>query len=293
MAYKSKTVTPLDVARKIIDQLPLINSDLKIFCDWNEDLIISQATESTRRYQENCPLGDMDGVPIVIKDQIDVIGLTVRNGLPFPEHNPADTDAAVIERIKSNGMMIIGLVNMHQVGLTSFGTNSSKFHGDCRNPHNPDYYCGASSSGTGAAIALGIVPCGIGSDGGGSIRIPAAFCGISTIKPSAGRIPHRGYNAGTNSVLGPMCNTMVDCAKLYSILAGPDYTKASDITICQPKVTIPSHIPEDLIGTTIGVDYNWCKFRVEQKIFAQFEEKLAWLVSKGTSNLFSRVMTQF
>jgi len=71
------------------------------------------------------------------------------------------------------------------------GTNNSKFHGDCRNPHNPEYYCGASSSGTGAAISSGIVPCGIGSDGGGSVRIPAAFCGIAGLKPTAGRIPQR------------------------------------------------------------------------------------------------------
>jgi len=170
---------------------------------------------------------------------------------------------------------------MHTVGISTFGANCSKFHGDCLNPVNPDFYPGGSSSGTAAAVACGLVPCGIGSDGGGSVRIPAAFCGMSAIKPSAGRISHRGYISGTNSSLGPMCNTMVDCAKLYSILAGPDFKNHAETTFFQPKVAIPKSIPVRLDGFKIGVDYDWCSQLKNERIYGLFVSKLDWLAEKG------------
>ena len=91
-----------------------------------EDIIIfltlNKALQSTNRYQENKPLGDLDGIPIVLKDQIKVTGLTVRYGMPFPDHNPCTEDAAVVERLRNHGMIIIGLVNMHQAGDHIFTT---------------------------------------------------------------------------------------------------------------------------------------------------------------------------
>ena len=259
---------------------------MHIMCDWREDLILAQAQASTQRYLSGNTLGDLDGVPIVFKDQIKIKGLTVRYGMPFPDCAPCEKDAAVVERIRKQGMTIVGLVNMHQAGPGgTIGTNPSKYHGDCRNPFNTDYYCGASSSGPGAAVAVGLVPCAIGSDGGGSVRIPSAFCGLIGLKPTAGRIPHRGYSATTNSVLGPMCNTMTDCLKLYSVLAGPDYNKESEITQFQPKVTVPRSLAVSLKGTKIGVDYQWCDCVKENTIKMQFWKMLNWLQDKGLNNL--------
>jgi len=280
-AYKTGISSPLDVATEIIREIPEMNKKLNILCEWDVQMILKQAEESTERWKAGKPLSDLDGVPIAIKDQIDIKGLTVRNGLPFPESNPAKSDGAIIEKIKNAGMIIVGLVNMHQVGLSSIGTNDSKFHGDCKNPHNTDFYCGASSSGTGAIVACGLVPCGVGSDGGGSVRIPASWCQNNTIKPSCGRIPQRGYISGTNSTLGPMCNTMTDCAKLYSIIAGPDLTKDSDITIFQPPVNIPREIRSSFNGLKIGVDRNWTNFKVDSTISGLFKEKLKYLENKG------------
>ena len=286
MAYKENRTTPLEIANDIIGKIQSVNSELHIFCDVNTDLIISQATESTRRYTEGKTLGPLDGVPIVIKDQINVIGLTVRNGLQYPEYEPCSTDAEVTKRVRAEGMMIIGLANMHPVGLTTMGTNNSKFHGDCLNPLNPEYSPGGSSSGTAAAVAIGIAPCGIGSDGGGSVRLPAAFCGLSAIKPSAGRISNRGFLSGTNSVLGPICNTMVDCAKLYSVLAGPDFENETEMTFFQPTVKIPLTIASRLDGIKIGVDYSWCEQTLfgqknNETIYNHFLARLNWLEEKG------------
>ena len=240
----------------------ILNKEMRIIVDWDEKQIMEDAKQSLHRYSTGKPIGPFDGVPVVIKDQLDTIGLTVRSGLPVPVHNPSTKDSAVTERLKAQGMIIIGLTNMHQIGVGITGVNPSNLHGFCPNPVNPEYHPGASSSGTVAAIAIGLVPCGIGTDGGGSVRIPAAFTDTSAIKPTAGRIPHRGYNGGTNSTIGPMANTMVDCAKLYSIIAGPDPAEESYITWYQPKIEIPKNIKNNLNGLKVGIDYEWVQVMV-------------------------------
>ena len=169
---------------------------------------------------------------------------------------------------------------MHQIGVGITGVNPSKLHGFTPNPVNPNYHPGASSSGTVAAIAIGLVPCGIGTDGGGSVRIPAAFTDTSAIKPTAGRIPHRGYNGGTNSTIGPMANTMVDCAKLYSVIAGPDQAEESYITWYQPKIEIPKSIKTNLNGLKVGIDYDWVK-AAKPDIKRVFDDKLKMLEEYG------------
>ena len=234
--------------------------------------------ESLHRHSTGKILGPFDGVPIVIKDQFDTIGLTVRSGLPVPKHDPCTKDSAMTERLKAQGMIIIGFTNMHQIGVGVTGANPSPIHGVTKNPVNPLYHPGASSSGTAAAIAIGLVPWGIGTDGGGSVRLPAAYCNMAAIKASAGRIPHRGYAGGTNSCVGPMANTMVDCSKLYSIMAGPDFTDESQITWYQPKVEVPKTVAtkSPFNGLKVGVDFGWIKEADDdvQKVFLKKIEEI-------------------
>lgn len=281
-AYINKVSNPVVVVKDIIDKIKLVNSEMKIFCDWDEDQIMQQAKESLHRHSTGKILGPFDGVPIVIKDQFDTIGLTVRSGLPVPKHDPCKTDSAMTERIKAQGIIIIGFTNMHQIGVGVTGANPSPLHGITKNPVNPLYHPGASSSGTAAAIAIGLVPWGIGTDGGGSVRIPAAYCNMAAIKPSAGRIPHRGYAGGTNSCVGPMANTMVDCSKLYSIMAGPDFTDESQITWYQPKVEVPKTvaIKSPFSGLKVGVDYGWIK-EADDDIQIAFHRKIEEIEKAG------------
>jgi aspartyl-tRNA(Asn)/glutamyl-tRNA(Gln) amidotransferase subunit A len=102
-AYLGGMVSPLDIAQDIIQKIKIVNSELHIFCDYREDLILKQANESTKRYEDGKVLGPLDGVPIVIKDQIHVIGLTRRNGTEYPEFEPSVKDGAVIEKIRAQG----------------------------------------------------------------------------------------------------------------------------------------------------------------------------------------------
>ena len=129
-----------------------------------------------------------------------VKGLKLRDGLPF-QNQAAIDDAEIIRRLRHHGVVIIGMTNMVQLGLGAFGNNPSEYHGECRNPHDVQYYASGSSSGTAAAIACGLVPIGLGSDGGGSVRIPSATCDIVGLKPSCGRVSTTGTSIkGSNSV---------------------------------------------------------------------------------------------
>jgi len=132
-----------------------------------------------------------------MKDQLDIEGHRRRNGLEFCESGAAVEDCTITARCRAQGMIIVGVTNMHPKGMSCFGSNISVDHGMCRNPFNDKFYCGASSSGAGAIVASGIMPLAVGTDGGGSVRIPAGYCNLVGLFPSIGRAPQRG----TSSVL--------------------------------------------------------------------------------------------
>ena len=102
-AYLGGKTTPVDIAKDIIEKIKFVNSEMHILCDYREDIILEQAEASTKRYKEGKVLGALDGVPIVIKDQINIVGLTTRNGSSYPEFFPSESDAAIIERVKAQG----------------------------------------------------------------------------------------------------------------------------------------------------------------------------------------------
>ena len=145
--------------------------------------MLAAAKESTERWKSGKTLSKVDGVPAAVKDQLAVVGHTRKNGLDLEDKDTIkDYDTVLVHRLRKAGILIIGVSHMTQMGMAVFGNNPSKSHGTCKNPMNPDYYPGASSSGTAAAICSGIVPWGIGTDGGGSIRMPSSQCGIVGIK---------------------------------------------------------------------------------------------------------------
>ncbi|CAG8767899.1 19609_t:CDS:2, partial [Dentiscutata erythropus] len=147
---------------------------------------MAQAKASTSRYNQNQTLGPLDGVPVAIKDAIDVISYETRVGTTFLNHgNPASKDAFLVKRLREQGAIIIGKTNLHEI---AFGiTNNNPSTCTPRNPYNTDHYCGGSSGGSG-----GLCPIAVGNDAGGSIRIPSSFCGIYGLKPTFGRISVTG-----------------------------------------------------------------------------------------------------
>ncbi|KAL2129343.1 hypothetical protein VTI74DRAFT_7917 [Chaetomium olivicolor] len=258
--YLAGDLTPTDVAEAL---LPLIRRDIpnptehsKAWFATRVDKVLAAAKESTQRYKEGRSLGPLDGVPTAVKDEYDMEGyrtcLGSRNTYSAPE-DPHGT-AWCVQQLEAAGALILGKLSMHEFGLDTTGNNP--IHGTPRNPHNPGYYTGGSSSGTGYAVATGLIPIGLGSDGGGSIRIPSALCGVFGLKPTHGRLSFRpGPNLClTCACLGPMASDMSSLATLFSVISAPHPSS--------PFPPLPSplslHLPSDKASPKVlGIPQAW------------------------------------
>ncbi|KAK4232636.1 fatty acid amide hydrolase [Podospora fimiseda] len=224
--FLSGTITPTDVAEAL---LPLIRRDIANSSEHSEawfevqaDKVLAQAKESTLRYKENRSLGPLDGVPTGVKDEYDMEGyrtcLGSRNTYTSSEDNHTSW---CVQQLQAAGAVILGKLSMHEFGLDTTGNNP--VYGTPRNPHNPNYYTGGSSSGTGYAVSAGLIPIGLGSDGGGSIRIPSGLCGVYGLKPTHGRLSFRpGPNhCITCACLGPIAADISSLATLLQTISMP------------------------------------------------------------------------
>ncbi len=177
------------------------------------------AEAARQRHARGAPLGPLDGVPMVVKDCIDVEGLVTTNGtrLPFA---PAGRSATLVQRLVAAGAVVFAKANMHELGIQPTGVNPH--HGTAVNPWAPDRIPGGSSSGAAVSVASGIAAAAIGTDAGGSIRVPAALNGLVGLKPTFGAVPGDGVACLTRDMdhAGPIAWTVDDCAALYEVVSG-------------------------------------------------------------------------
>lgn len=164
--------------------------------------------------------GPLHGVPVGVKDNIDVAGFATTAGCPAMPGRPVLLDAPVVRRLRAAGALVAAKTAMHELGLGVTSVNS--WSGPVRNPHNVDLVAGGSSGGSAAAVAAGILPLALGTDTGGSIRIPAALCGVVGFRPTAGRWPLDGVVAisRTRDVVGPIARTVAMCALADEVVCG-------------------------------------------------------------------------
>ena len=227
-AYKSKRTTPTAVVEAFLASLKTGGRD-RIFITLTSDTELrAAAAASTARYEAGNPL-QLDGVLLVVKDELDVAGTPKTLGLTLEEARLRHVGAAeegqtswCVQKLLDAGMIFLGKTNMHEIGLDA--TNNNPNWGVPPNPYNIKYYPGGSSGGTGAAVGAGICPIGVGADGGGSVRLPAAYCGIYGLKPSHGRVsmsPTQSI-APSVGVIGPLAATMHDLEVSYRIMATPN-----------------------------------------------------------------------
>ncbi|KAL0449865.1 UNVERIFIED_CONTAM: Fatty acid amide hydrolase [Sesamum latifolium] len=156
--------------------------------------ILKQATESTARHAQGEPISILDGVPVAIKDEIDCMPYPTTGGTKWMHKvRRCKNDACCVSRLRACGAIIVGKTNMHELGAGISGINPH--YGAARNPYNRSKITGGSSSGSAAVVAAGLCPVALGVDGGGSVRLPAALCGVVGLKPTFARVPHEGYAA--------------------------------------------------------------------------------------------------
>ncbi|XP_050370311.1 fatty acid amide hydrolase-like [Argentina anserina] len=223
-AYTSREITPKLVAERLIAAIHESSNPpfkMSFFINYNTEDILNQATESTLRYEQGVPISALDGVPIAVKDEIDCRPYPTTGGTKWlHKFRPCTDDACCVKCLRQCGAMLIGKTNMHELGAGTSGINPH--YGATRNPHDPGRISGGSSSGSAAVVASGLCPVALGVDGGGSVRMPAALCGVVGLKPTFARVSHLGVLPlnWTVGMVGILAGTVEDALIVYAAIIG-------------------------------------------------------------------------
>ena len=216
--YRDRSLSPVEVTEAVLQRIEAGEPQLQALWARDPDGARAAAAASATRWAEGRPLGPVDGVPVTIKENIATKGVAVPLGTAATALVPAPADAPPAARLREAGAVILAKTTMPDYGMLSSGLSS--FHKLARNPWDPSKNPGGSSAGAGAAAAAGYGPIHVGTDIGGSIRLPAAWCGVVGLKPSLGRIPIDPPYVGR--VAGPMTRTVADAALAMAVLSRPD-----------------------------------------------------------------------
>lgn len=244
--YAAGSLSPVDVLAAVEAVVDAREPELNAFWVRSSDSARQEAEASARRWAQGRALGPLDGVPVTLKENL------ARAGVPMPSgHAGADPvvpqrSSPVADRVAEAGGVVLGSTVMPDWGMLSSGVSSR--HGVTRSPWDPAWTTGGSSSGAGAAAAAGYAPLNVGTDIGGSIRLPGTWLGLATLKPSAGRVPLDAPYLGR--VAGPLCRTVDDCALLMSVVARPD---ARDWTALPPTTLDWDDRTLDVSSLRVGV----------------------------------------
>jgi len=232
--YRSGQASPVEATRAVLQRIDQLNPALNAYCYVAHDAAVQMAQASEARWQQGQPCGALDGVPVSIKDLILTRGMPTRRGSrTIDADQPWDVDAPASARLREAGAVLLGKTCTPEFGCK--GETNSPLTGISRNPWNLAKTPGGSSGGTAAAVAAGLGPLGVGTDGAGSVRIPAAFCGNFGLKPSFGRVPAYPLSPfGTVAHLGPHSLSVADAALMMNVLKAPD---ARDWTALPPDTS--------------------------------------------------------
>lgn len=211
------------VVAEALDRIERIDGRVNAFTDVLAERALARADALDAAIRAGSAIGPLAGVPFAVKNLIDIAGVPTRAGSKINrDAAPAEGDGALVRRLEEAGAILVGALNMGEYAYDFTGENVHD--GDAHNPHALDHMTGGSSSGSGAAIAAGLVPLALGSDTNGSIRVPAAFCGCFGLKPTYGRLSRAGSFPFVGSLdhLGPMARSVTDLALSYDAMLGPD-----------------------------------------------------------------------
>lgn len=252
VGYRDKSFSPLDVTRDVLAHIERWEPHLHATYALDAERALDQARAAGQRFMRDAPLGALDGVPVTLKENIATRGVPQPIGTAATELVPAPDDAPPAARLREGGAVIVCKTTMPDWGMLSSGLSS--FHALARNPWNLAMNPGGSSAGAGAAAAAGYGPLHLGTDIGGSIRLPAGWCGVFGLKPSNGRIPIKPPYYGR--VAGPMTRTVSDAALLMQVLAQPD---ARDTMSLPPAAIDWTALQRDVKGLRVGLlmDAGW------------------------------------
>jgi aspartyl-tRNA(Asn)/glutamyl-tRNA(Gln) amidotransferase subunit A len=220
--YRDGSLSPVDATRATLDRIAALHPVLNAYCLVDEDASMAAARASEDRWRRGAPIGRLDGVPVSIKDIVVTRGWpTLRGSRTIDPDQEWPDDAPPVARLRAHGAVLLGKTTTPEFAMKA--VTDSPLTGITRNPWNPDLTPGGSSGGAGAAVAAGMCALALGTDAGGSIRIPASFSGVFGLKPSYGRVPvWPSTPFGTFASTGPMTRTVADAALMLNVIAEPD-----------------------------------------------------------------------
>jgi len=247
----SGDLSPVDLVQSSLDRISQLNPKLNAFLKVWSDSALDDARKAEQTIAAGGYLGPLHGIPVGLKDLIDVAGEETTGASAVLAGSIAESDATVVTKLKAAGAILIGKLNLHEFAFGLTGINSHT--GDVKNPWDTARITGGSSSGSAAAVASGMVPLALGTDTGGSVRLPASLCGIAGLKPTYGRVSRAGILDLSWSMdhVGPMTRSTEDCALLLNTLAGhdPRDPASSEKTVSD----FTSNLNAGLNGLKIGV----------------------------------------
>jgi aspartyl-tRNA(Asn)/glutamyl-tRNA(Gln) amidotransferase subunit A len=269
---QAKELSPVEVIEAVLERMEKLEPILHAFCTPTPEAALADAKRIEAEIMAGNPVGPLAGVPIGIKDLVCTAGIkTVSGSVAYADFVPEEDDV-VVERLKAAGAVILGKTNVPEFGYSGVAHNS--VFETTRNPWNPELTSGGSSGGSGAAVATGMGPFAIGSDGGGSIRIPGSFCGLYGIKASMGRVPlypgcrderYPGVSSWESlEHIGPMSRTVADSALMLSVIAGPDERDRHSLP--EPNFDWMEVIKGDIKGLKVAYSPDWGYAAVDPKV---------------------------
>jgi len=275
---RSRTLSPVDLVDAVLDRIDRAKG-LNAFITVTADRARARAADAVREIAAGRYRGPLHGIPVSLKDLIDTRGVRTTCGSRVLAGRVPTADATVTARLEAAGAVLIGKTALHEF---AYGvTTNNPHYGPTRNPWGPDRIPGGSSGGSGAAVAAGLGPVSIGTDTGGSIRIPAALCGVVGLKPTYGRVSRHGVFplAWTLDHLGPLARTVEDAALVLQAIAGPDPHDST--TLGQRVPEFAEALSRPLAGLRVGVLADDFHQEMAEDVRTAFEEALAVLQSLG------------
>jgi aspartyl-tRNA(Asn)/glutamyl-tRNA(Gln) amidotransferase subunit A len=272
-------VSAVDVAREHLDRIARLEPKLDAFLHVTAERAMERARAVDATVAAGKAVGPLAGVPVAIKDLLDIEGVPTTCGSRILEGYRPPFTATVVERLEAAGAIVVGKTNMDEFAMGSSTENSA--YKPTRNPWDPARVPGGSSGGSAAAVAAGMVPLSLGSDTGGSIRQPAALCGVVGLKPTYGRVSRYGLVAFASSLdqIGPFTRTVEDAALAASVLFGRDERDATSADQAIPDFA--AALRAGAAGLRIGVPWSFLEKGVDAPVLAAFREALAALQSAG------------
>ncbi|TDE92860.1 amidase [Occultella glacieicola] len=278
-AYGAGDLSPVEATTAVLDRIEARDGELNAFCLVDAETSLEQAAQSEARWRAGYAKGLLDGVPVSIKDVFLTEGWpTLRGSRAVDPGGAWAEDSPVASRLRADGMVFVGKTTTPELAWKA--VTDSPLTGITRNPADPALTAGGSSGGAAAAVAAGMGPCAVGTDGGGSIRIPASFCGIVGFKPTYGRVPmYPASPFGPLAHAGPMTRTVEDAALLMDIIALPDHRDPTSAE--PPHLTFRGEFNREVTGIHVAYSRDLGYVPVDDEVARIVDDVVARLDEAG------------